>query len=224
MFDFLKEIGKAVADGMGLNVPQSAAPNTPSPSEFDAAPDKPVPFGYNNSWLCIKAGSPEEVIGKMGLKNPRVSSWHDGIYKNERGVFVSPVLDGYVLVIGWEGDILDTNPARLDELAGMFPELQFFSSHTAADYYVWAKFVGGKPVRVYGYNRGDLKLVANKGVPTPEETELHCDDFPVDDGADVDTAIFPDGDCVMLVSAAWGIDTKFKRKTYPESTGFVCGI
>lgn len=232
MFDFLKQLGKTAADVRKIgdaidSLTKSAemnAPQPPNPSEFDIKPDKPAPFGYNNSWLCIKAGSPEEVIEKMGLKNPRIGNWHDGIHKEHGGVFVSPVLDGYVLVVGWECDILDTNPARLDELARMFPELQFFCSHNAADYHAWAKFTDGKPVRVYGYNRGDLMLVANKGVPTPEEIELHCDDFPVEDGVDPDVAIFPDAECVMLVSSAWGIDTLFKRKTYPESTGFVCSV
>lgn len=229
MFDFLKEIGKAVADGMGFNAQPNTENTASAPPQVNkpaaqAVPDKPVPFGYKNSWLCLKANSPEEVIGKMGLKNPHVSNWNDGVYGKHNGVFVSPVLDGYVLVVGWEGDILDTNPARLDELAKKFSELQFFSTHRVAEYHVWAKYVDGKPVRVYGYCGGDLRLVENMGVPTPEETALHCDDFPVDNDVDPDVTIFPDEECVLNIAAAWGIDTLFHKKTYPESTGFICDV
>lgn len=223
MLDFLKQLGKAVTDGMGMNVRSDPAP-VGGAGGTAVIPDKPVPFGYKNSWLCIKSNSPEEVIEKIGLKNPRVSTWNDGVNGSSGGVFVSPVLDGYVLVIGWEGDILDTDPARLDELAGKFPELQFFSTHRISEYHVWAKYVDGKPVRVYGFNGGDGVLVANRGVPTPEEVALHCDDFPVDNDIDFDVAILPDEECVMLISAAWGIDTLFRRKTFPESTGYLCTV
>lgn len=230
MFDFLKQLGKSLADGMGLNAQtnaesgeNSALPPSGAPIP-EAVPDKPVPFGYKNSWLCIKAGSPEEVIEKMGLKNPRVSSWNDGIYGKYGGVFVSPVLDGYVLVVGWEGDILDTDPARLDELAKKFPELQFFSTHRVSDYYVWVKYVGGEMLRGYGYCGGEGEVFLNKGDLTAEETELGLTNLIPDTDADWDSYELADEQNVLDVAAAWGIDTLFHRKTYPESTGFLCDI
>lgn len=42
----------------------------PAPVFTETEPDFPVPFGYKCSWLCVKANSPEEVIEKLGLKNP----------------------------------------------------------------------------------------------------------------------------------------------------------
>ncbi len=236
MFDFLKEIGKVVADGMGLNAqPNTAnsanaansvknAPPQANEPAAQAVPDKPVPFGYKNSWLCIKAGSPEEVIEKMGLKNPRVSGWNDGVYGKHGGVFVSPVLDGYVLVVGWEGDILDTNPARLDELAKKFSELQFFSTHRVSDYHVWVKYVGGEMIRGYGFCGGNGEVFLNKGAIAPEETELGLVNFPQDSEADWESCDLPDEQNVLDVAAAWGIDTLFHKKTYPESTGSVCDV
>ena len=190
MFDFLKQVGKAFTDGMGLNAQpnnasktnstgasNSASPKSPSnwtenansaldkisasPSDGGniappkanvpaVVPDKPVPFGYKCSWLCVKADSPEEVIEKVGLKNPRVSNWNDGVY-GDCGTFVSPVLDGYVLVVNWGDDILDTDPARLDGLAKKFPELQFFATHRVVEYHAWVRYIDGEMVRGYGY-------------------------------------------------------------------------
>lgn len=264
MFDFLKQLGKALTDGMGLNAQPNNAnkanlastlkpETTKSPSNWASAansalsgisvssansvnnapphtnnvqiaPDKPVPFGYKNSWLCIKADSPEEVIAKMGLKNPRVSNWNDGVYGNHNDVFVSPVLDGYVLVVRWEGDILDTNPARLDELAKKFTELQFFSTHRVSDYHVWAKYVGGEMIRGYGYCGGNGEVFLNNGGVTPEEEELGLDNLIPDSDADWDSYDFPDEENVLEIAAAWGIDTLFHKKTYPESTGYLCDV
>ena len=257
MFDFLKQVGKAFTDGMGLNakpanksdsanslspknppsssnwtenansalnkitaIPSDSGNNAP-PQANAVVPDKPVPFGYKNSWLCIKANSPEEVIEKVGLKNPRVCNWRDGVY-GEKGTFVSPVLDGYVLVVNWGWDILDTDPARLGELAGKFSELQYFCTHRVSEYHAWVKYAGGEPVRGYCWC-GDIgEVLLNTGAVTPEEEELGLDKLLPDSGADWDSYEFPDEQNVLDIAAAWGIDTSFDRKTYPESTGFLC--
>lgn len=239
MFDFIKSLGKAFVDGMGLNAQPNTANTAKSASAANsvsnappqakkptvqAVPDKPVPFGYKNSWLCVKANSPEEVIEKVGLKNPRVSGWNDGVYGKHNDVFVSPVLDGYVLVVRWEGDILDTNPAQLDELAKKFTELQFFSTHRVSDYHVWVKYVGGEMIRGYGYCGGNGEVFLNKGEVTPEEAELGLDNLIPDSEADWDDYEFPDEQNVLEIAAAWGIDTLFHKKTYPESTGFICDV
>ena len=260
MFDFLKQVGKAFTDGMGLNAqpnntnktnstgssspkstsnwaeaagsalsgisasPSEGGNNAPPKANAPAVvPDKPVPFGYKCSWLCVKADSPEEVIEKIGLKNPRVSNWNDGVY-GERGAFVSPVLDGYVLVVNWGDDILDTNPARLDELAKRFSELQFFSTHRVAEYHAWVRYIDGEMLRGYVYC-GDIgEVLLNTGEVTPEEEELGLDNLLPDSGADWDSYDFPDEENVLEIAAAWGIDTTFTRKTYPESTGFICNV
>ena len=258
MFDYIKSLGKAFVDGMGLNAQpnakktNSANPSGPAstsnwtenansaldkisaspsdggnnapPKANGFVPDKPVPFGYKCSWLCIKASSPEEVIAKMGLKNPRICNWNDGIYGNHNGVFVSPVLDGCVLVVNWGWDILDTDPARLDEPAKKFTELQFFCTHRVSEYHAWVKYVGGEMIRGYGWC-GDIgEVLLNKGGITPEEEELGLDNLLPDSGADWDSYEFPDEENVLEIAAAWGIDTTFTQKTYPESTGFLCNV
>lgn len=205
--------------------PSEGGNNAPPKANVPAVvPDKPVPFGYKNSWLCVKADSPEEVIEKVGLKNPRVSNWNGGVYGKHNDVFVSPVLDGFVLVVRWEGDILDTNPARLDELAKQFTELQFFSTHRVSDYHVWVKYVGGEMIRGYGYCGGNGEVFLNRGEVTPEEEALGLDNLIPDSGADWNSYEFPDEENVLEVAAAWGIDTLFHKKTYPESTGFICNV
>lgn len=226
MFDLIKSLGKAFADGAGFgaqpnNADPSSGVNGAPPSANAVVPDKPVPFGYKNSWLCIRAGSPEEVIEKIGLKSPRVCGWNDGICGGH-GVFVSPVLDGYVLVVGWGMDVLDTDPARLDGLAKKFPELQFFSTHRVAEYHAWVKYLSGELIRGYGYCGGEGEVFMNRGAVTPEEKELGLDNLIASTDDDWETREFPDEQNVLDIAAAWGVDTLFQSKTYPESTGFLC--
>ena len=70
-------------------------------------PDSPVPFGYKCNWLCVKSDKPMDVIEKLGLKNAEPSNWDKGIEMAYNGYrFVSPALDGYVLVVNIGMDML----------------------------------------------------------------------------------------------------------------------
>ncbi len=187
----------------------------------DAAPDTPMPFGYKTSWLCVKADSPEAVIKKLGLKDPMVSGWRFGFEHSNNGLFVSPVLDGWVLVIGWGDDIITEDPSRLDEVGAMFPVVQYFSSHRVVDYAAWVRYQDGVKIRAYGWC-GDMgEVLVNEGDPTDEETELGFVNFLPDSEADWDKYDTPDEDTVVMIAAAWGIDT-LKLDKYPASTGFYC--
>lgn len=187
----------------------------------DAAPDTPVPFGFKATWLCVKADSPEAVIQKLGLRNPMKCGWRYGFANLNYGTFVSPVLDGWVLVIGWGYDIITEDPKRLDEVGAMFPKVQFFSSHRVSDYYAWVKYENGVKIRAYGYCGGNGEVFANEGDPTDEEIELGFTDFLPDSDADWDKYDTPDEETVVMIAAAWGIDT-LKLDKYPASTGFYC--
>lgn len=194
----------------------------------ECVPDTPVPFGYNSNWLCIKADSSEEVIEKLGLKNARQSGWKNALFKEIDGVgcekvFVSPVLDGYVLVTNWGTDILTKNPARLDEVGTMFSEVHYFAIQDVVDYYMWVKFSGGKMVRGYCWCGESGEVLLNVGEPTSEETALGFTNFIPDSDANWDDYRIPEEDEVMQIAAAWGIDTPHIKK-YPASTGFLCDI
>lgn len=223
LFDNIKAAAKAVSDmpeSKPASVSESRNAHT-SVSTADSVPDTPVRFGYKASWLCVKADSPEAVIEKLGLKNAVKSSWKYGFANLNFGTFVSPVLDGRVLVIGWGYDIVTEDSARLDEVGAMFPDVQFFSSHRVSDYYTWVRYIDGVKVRAYGYCGGDGEVFANEGEPTPEEQALGFVNFMPDSEADWDEYDFPDEETVVKIAAAWGINT-LKLDKYPASTGFYC--
>lgn len=187
----------------------------------DCVPDTPVRFGFKATWLCVKADSSETVIEKLGLKNAVKCSWKYGFANLNYGTFISPVLDGWVLVIGWGYDIITEDPVRLDEVGAMFPEVQFFSSHRVSDYYTWVRYVNGIRIRAYGWCGGDGEVFVNEGEPTSEEISLGFTNFLPSSEADWDKYDTPDEETVVEIAAAWGIDT-LKLDKYPASTGYYC--
>lgn len=186
-----------------------------------AMPDCPIPFGYKTSWLCVKSDSPEEVISALGLKDPVLSGWKKGI---AAGVFVSPVLDGYILVINYGDDIITEDLERLDVIARQFSEVQYFSSHRVAEYAAWVKYVGGEMLRGYCWCGDEGEIYLNEGEITAEEKALELDNLLQSTDDDWETSKFADEENVLDIAAAWGIDPRFSEKQYPESMGWVCGM
>lgn len=186
-------------------------------------PDAPVSFGYKCNWLCVKADSPLEVIEKLGLKNAEPSNWDKGIEMAYNGYrFVSPSLDGYVLVVNFGMDILTLAPDLLDEKAKLFPELQFFVTQRVSDYHAWAKYINGEMVRGYGWCGCDGTVFLNKGALTPEEEKLGFTNLLPNEEADWEVHVTPDEEYVMELAALWGIDPSFSAKDYPRSMGYIC--
>lgn len=197
--------------------------NSADGAEISEIPDSPRPFGFKATWLCVRSNSPEDVIEKLGMKNAVKCNWKSGFEHFNEGIFVSPALDGRVLVIGWGDDIITQDPERLDAVGKMFPEVQYFSSHRVADYYAWVKYVGGVKIRAYCYCGGEGEVYENFGDLTPEEEELGLTNLIPDTSADWDEYDFADEENVVAIAAAWGIDT-LKMEKYPPSTGYFCKI
>ena len=132
-------------------------------------------------------------------------------------MFVSPPLDGYVLAVGLWAEDLEDVPGRTERLVDSFPEVQLFGSHRISDYHYWTKYVDGKVVR--GYICQDAEAVWDEGDLTPEELALGFERFP---RTGRESNWFPGEEDVLDIAAAWGVDPRFQKKTYPPSAGWVC--
>ena len=193
--------------------------------------DFPVPFGYKTAWYAIKGETSLSVIEKLKLTVISEANWKIGL--SGGGIFVSPVIDDYVLVIDlphWSID--DVKGHGLEEVAKLFSELQYFGSHRMADYYAWAKSVDGKLLRCYSYVGGEGHL-ENEGELTTEELALGFDKYPKEDNFDEwtdedwETAVFPDEESVIGIAQAWGIDPlfcdgTFGNEKYEKNVGYLC--
>lgn len=202
---------------------QSEQPVKPVRAATGSEPDLPVPFGYKCNWLCIKSDSPMDVILKLGLKNYEPSNWDKGIEMAYNGFrFVSPALNGYVLVVNYGMDLLTLAPELLDESAKKFPELQYFTTHRVSEYHAWVKYVSGEMVRGYGWCGCDGEVLMNRGELTPEETHLGFTDLITSSADDPEKVQLPTEDHVLEIAAAWGIDTGFSGNDYPKGLGYIC--
>ncbi len=199
--------------------------STEQPQMSEMLPDKPRPFGFKTSWICVKCDSSERVIDELCLKNAAYANWEVGLSQTRDRVFVSPPLDGYVLAVGYDtfGEFsVDGELKALRAIAARFDEIQCYASHRVSDFYAWSKFVNGELVRGYVWNGGEGKVYLNEGELTPEEENLGFDSFIESNDDDWKNVEFPDEESVIEIADAWGIDPLFEDNDYPEALGYVC--
>jgi len=186
-------------------------------------PDYPLSFGYKICWLVLKSDSPEEVIQKIGGKNVCVVNWESGfdcIYKWNRldKVFVTPSLNGYVLVLNVE-DLFEYED-KLEKLVGEFEEVQYFCSHRGVGVYGWAKYSYGKMVRRYHFCPEDDGYW-DDGELTEAEKELGITDLVNGDTEDWDMCTLADEEMVMEIARLWGVDPDLEQYEWEKSVGWL---
>lgn len=202
---------------------ESGVHNTDSSPDtsFDVSmeADTPLPFGYKMGWLAVKGETPEHVIDILQLENKTPANWKSGmsLVEAEKGIFVSPFIDGYVLVIG----PVELELEELEEMAQNFEELQYFVSHRVVEVHSWTLFRAGKLVRHY-YYIGESGEVTSIGELTEEEKELGFDDLIMSEDDDWDEIEFPEEESVLAIAAAWGVDTSMQNHQEEKSVGYVC--
>jgi hypothetical protein len=152
---------------------------------FDQTPEQPEPFGYKISWFALKTSDPASVLDALEFGEGTPANWSSGLAAarrtegDDRWIFVSPALDGWVLAIsfGWPYPTNETRHeigARFDvlfsRLMKRFDDVQFFCSYRVADFTAWARAVNGAPTRILAWADGQVSM--NFGDQTPEEAEL----------------------------------------------------
>ena len=201
-------------------------------SPYDTTPDMPRPFVEFNGWLCIKGATPQEVIKVLGLKNSYEANWESGLNAASEGlmekVFVSPLVGGYVLVIGYipfgVKSSVKEELAVLDKAADKFDEMTCFTTQSTVDIHVWAKYAGGKLKRGYGWLAESGEVYLNEGNLTPEEFKLGYNKLITDPESGWDKVIIPDTEHVFTMAKEWGIAPDLSDVNGTEGTGFVCDL
>lgn len=184
--------------------------------ELSQTPDGPVPFGYKTAWLALQCGDPHEAARAMHCQQLTPANWETGLARCAQsggGLFFSPVLDGFVLVIGADLFALAHRQEALEALAAQFPRVQYFASHRVSSSCCWARYEAGRCVRAYCCEDGAVTW--DEGALTPEEQALGLADKEAAGHA-------PGEEDVLDIAAAWGIDPRFERKDYPPAAGWVC--
>jgi hypothetical protein len=174
-----------------------------------AEPDRPVGFGYKICWFAVRTTDADAVAEAMELDRRRPANWRSGVavaYGGTPGserfvdVFVTPPVDGWTFAIGFDlpspaqaGDKKRLRSGRhfrqlLSNLASRFAEVQFFGTHSVAQFDAWARAREGRIERIFSFVDGEV--VASEGPLTSEEATLGFLDLGGRTPADATTYIF----------------------------------
>ena len=188
--------------------------------------DYPCPFRYKAAWYAIKGETPLAVIEKLNLSIVRKSNWESGLEQihSNNNVFVSPSIDGFVLVIDFSGLSINDDHYMVMKHARLFAEFYYFGSHRTVDYYAWAKFINGELIRAYSYVGETGDITWNEGRITNEELELGFDKFPIVDDSFNDDTEYPDEGCVIDIANLWSINPASNTLNLEKSTGYICKL
>ena len=206
---------------------------------FDQTPDKPVPFGYRMAWLAIRTRDTARVADVLGLQMLQNANWRTGvgtIYDDRLGeshIYIAPPVNGWTFVIGLSlpqplgrGFVDKTTPMLLD-LAGNFPEAQYYLSYGPVDFYAWARVLDGRLVRAFAI--GDEGVIWNKGKASKEERGLGLKLTEVKGvrGRKSDIGppmpVYPTEAQVMHLAGCWSLDpTSITAAKADSQVGIVC--
>lgn len=194
---------------------------------ISTVPDTPISFGMKNSWLVLKADDPSEVMDKLGCSDRKVCNWQsafnwmdDNWMIKPQQVFVTPSYEGYVLVLNC--DELLENKAKLDQIATMFEEVQYYATHRVVELCCFAKYLNGQLIRSYYYVGDSGEVYWNEGAITNEEKELGLTNLPYEGLEDYDNVTYPSEYEVDELAAKWGVDPFLDKYQDTKSTGYLC--
>ena len=196
------------------------------------APDVPMSFGYNMSWLAVRTDDRARLCRLLGLKRTFRANWQSGIsaiYDEryaESHVFVTPTVAGWTFVVGLGlphpvgRRFADKCLPLVQNLGRHFDEVQYYFSYPPIGFYAWLRMADGRLIRAYA--TGDEGVLWNKGRAIKAEPVLPARKTKK-------TALLPrpepsEADVIKL-AGMWGQDpTKLDERDLPPSLGWLAPV
>lgn len=189
---------------------------------MDVAPDAPRAFGSEMSWLAVKTDDAGHLAAVLGLEDLSVANWNSGIGAiydlklSDTFVFISPPVEGWTFVAGvslplpQRGGFVDKAAPLLTRVAREFRSVQYFATFPIIDFYAWAWFENGQPMRASAF--GEAGPVWDAGRPTAAERELGLSTLElrgiVNRQGDIGGALqlHPTESHVLGIAGGWGLN------------------
>jgi hypothetical protein len=184
-------------------------------------------FSAPPRWLAVKSGNPYVVQAALGVHKPMPCSWEEGLNAaQERKLFISPAINGWVLVMGSHlpdpSDDVDHCFQFLSELSRKVGQVQFFSVNRAVNHHAWVQLQHGQVQRGYAWAG---KTIWNQGRKSTAEMELglRCYDYaqiPERAPFGQNDPLQHNTERVCLLARRWSIDpTALDVRRLKESPG-----
>ena len=185
-----------------------------SKKDKEVVPDKPIGFGYKNKWIAVKSSSKEEVAKFLNLRKVKESNWENGIkYGYEKGIFISPEINEWILVLGIDVSDLETEETKdfLKRASKEFGECQIFLTHRVVEYHFWGLARNGEIKRLYSYVGESGENMIINGEPTEIERNFNLvdsfsDESKEDEYWEREDIEIPDEETVMKIAENWSVN------------------
>ncbi len=190
-----------------------------------------LPFNHPTAWLAIRNRNVDLVLETFGLQNATPCTWEDGLANAvERGIFVSPPIGGWTLVLGpclpAPDDDIDALFRTITDLSARLGHVQYFHANAALSQHAWAKSEYGRILRAFAWTD---RTVWNQGRPTLAEARLGmvCPDYgdePREEGmfGQPDFAV-SNTERVPALAARWSVDLASVNAQSPDLARGVAG-
>lgn len=178
-------------------------------------------------WLAVRSGNPYVVQAALGLHKPTPCSWEEGLSAaTEQKLFISPPINGWVLVMGSSlpnpAEDVDRCFRFVLEITRKLGQVQFFSVNRVVNHHAWVQADQGHITRAYAWAG---KTLWNQGAMTGAEAELGmvCFDYaeaaPRSSFSNADP-LSCNTDRLPLLAARWSIDpATIDNRTLRQSHG-----
>lgn len=143
-----------------------------------AFPERPevygLPYNQPDVWLAIRNRNVDHILEAFGMQNITPCTWEDGLENTDRrGIFVSPPIGGWTLVLGprlpdLSGDV-DALFRFITQLSARLGHVQYFHSNAALHHHAWVRSEYGRIHRAFAWTN---QTVWNQGRPTLAEAQL----------------------------------------------------
>ncbi len=147
----------------------------------------------------------------LGLRTVLPANWRAGLEEvRERGVFVTPPVDGWVFAVGRDllandGDDAALVAPLLEALSRKFGGATWFAAHADAERFGWAMAVGGSIARGYSFS-GEAEPAWWVGEVTAAEAAAGCFVDDPRDHSDDEVKWWPDLAVVLRIASVWSLD------------------
>jgi hypothetical protein len=182
-------------------------------SEPSGDPFIPFLFDRPSRWMAVRCSNIVKVQNALHLHNPTPCSLTEGFSKlNERKLFVSPAVKGWILVVGNSlpdaGDDVDKLYLFLMKIASELGSVQYFSSNRVLNHHSWVRIENNRVYRAYAWagetmwNQGDLTAAER-------ELDMKCYEYgsaPLPFPFTARDSNVATTDKVMQLAARWSID------------------
>src|SRR5436190_2975275 len=169
--------------------------------------------GASFRWIAIRTSRLQAVQTALRITKATPCTWEEGLSAtHEHKLFISPPLNGWVLVLGSHlpeaSEDVDRCFRFLLELSRKLGHVQYFSLNRALNHHAWVQAEQGTFLRAYSWAG---KTIWNQGIKTSAEIELGLKCFAY--GESPERAPFGHGDAfarnterVPLLASRWSVD------------------